>query len=215
MGRGQIWVPLALVGFAELTLVTVELFRRSAAAAELGTHFSATPSGEHYEGLFGMSFGGYGTSQQLISISDSVTAYTAGSGPGWLYALIAAFLAIVLWIAVTRDEPLRARVLVALVVGVFLAVPLLDLVAFRQFGLDAGTRGPVLATLGLALVAWAARSPLVLAAAVLSGGIAVAVADLPGVLVSAAVLLAAAILPRWGVHRGTGSRWPRWDSRSW
>jgi hypothetical protein len=188
MGRARHWVPLAVLGFAELVLVTVELFRRSAATVELGTRL--TPVGtRHYEGVFGFSIEGYEQAQWL-SLGDTVRAYTGGSGPLWQYTLLAAGLVVVGWYAVTRR--FRPRVLVALAVGVLLAVPLLDLLAFSQFGWDAATRGPVLATLGLALVAWAERSPLVLGVAVVAGVAAVAVADLPGALVSAVVLVAGA-----------------------
>lgn len=75
----------------------------------------------------------------------------------------------------------------------------------------------VLATLGLALVAWYERSPLVLVVTVLSGVVAVVIADLPGALISATVLVAGAfavILPGWGVREGPGSRWRRWGSPS-
>jgi hypothetical protein len=43
------------------------------------------------------------------------------------------------------------------------------------------------------------------------------IADLPGALISAIVLVAGAfavILPGWGVREGPGSRWRRWGSPS-
>jgi hypothetical protein len=84
---------LALLGFAELMLVTAELFHRSAVAAELTTRLS--PATVRYEGLFGLSIDGYGAKAQFLSLDDTVVAYTGDAGPAWQYALIGAFLAIV------------------------------------------------------------------------------------------------------------------------
>ncbi|SFW76736.1 hypothetical protein [Amycolatopsis australiensis] len=213
---GRQWVPLALLGFGELGLVTAELFERSAAAAELGAELTANqpPAGRYYDGLFGFTIQGPGPSR-FLSAADMARSYTTGSGPAWQIVLMAAFLAVIAWYAVTRR--LRAKAVVALAAGVLVGVPVLDLTAFSQFGWDAATRGPLLATLGLAVVAWYERSPLVLAVAVVAGAAAVVVADLPGALISATVLVAgafAATLPGWGRHDDTGSRWPRWGSPS-
>ncbi|WIY01695.1 hypothetical protein QRX60_48075 [Amycolatopsis mongoliensis] len=207
---GRHWVPLALLGFAELVLVTVELFHRSAVTADLATRLAPDPAPPSYDSIFGFTVEGHGGTQRLLSLSDTVLAYRGGIGVAWQWVLIAAFLAVVAWYA--RRLGGKAAVLSA--VGVLVAVPLLDLLAYSWFGFDAATRGPVLATLGLALVAWLERSRLVLAVAVVAGATAVAVADLPGVVISAAVLLAGAILPRWGMDDDFGSRWPRWGSPS-
>lgn len=196
---------MALLGFAELGLVAAELFRRSAATAELAAHLR--PPGPFYEGLFGFTIRGHGTDQQFLSLDDAIVAY-GGSGPSWQWTLIAGFLAVVAWHAVVRRPgPKTVAVLAA---GVVVAVPVLDLLAYSWFGLDAPARGPILATLGLALAAWSARSFPVLAVAVVAGAAAVVVADLAGVTISAGVLLAGAVLPRWGSHGDLGSRWPRW-----
>ncbi|WP_326951873.1 hypothetical protein [Amycolatopsis sp. NBC_01286] len=210
---GRQWIPLALLGFAELVLVTAELFHRSAVTAELTARLPPATAG--YVGLFGLTIDGYGTKARFLSLDDTVVAYTGGAGPAWQYALIAAFLAVVISYAVAGG--LRARTVVMSIVGVVLAVPVLDLLLFSRFGLDAATRGPLLATLGLALVAWYERSPLVLAVAVAAGAVAVVIADLPGALISATVLVAgafAATLPRWGRDGVSGSRWPRRGSPS-
>ncbi|WP_326951423.1 hypothetical protein OG439_23160 [Amycolatopsis sp. NBC_01307] len=159
---GRQWIPLALLGFAELVLVTAELFHRSAVTAELTARLPPATAG--YVGLFGLTIDGYGTKARFLSLDDTVVAYAGGAGPAWQYALIAAFLAMVVSYAVAGG--LRARTVVASIVAVVLAVPVLDLLLFSRFGLDAATRGPLLATLGLALVAWYERSPLVLAMAV-------------------------------------------------
>ncbi|MFG1643030.1 hypothetical protein ACGFMK_22285 [Amycolatopsis sp. NPDC049252] len=209
---GRHWVPLALLGFAELVLVTVELFERSAVAAELSEHLPA--AGRYYEGLFGFRIEGSGRTQ-FLSAADMARAYSGGTGPAWQILLMAAFLAVVGWYAVTRR--LSAKPAVAIAAGVLVGVPLADLMLFSEFDWDAATRGPLLVTLGLALVAWYERSPLVLVVALVAGVVAVAIADLPGALISATLLVAgafAAILPGWGVREGPGSRWRRWGSPS-
>lgn len=207
---GRHGVPLALLGFAELVLVAVELFHRSAVTAELASHLGPGPAAPSYDSIFGFTVEDHGGSQRFLSLSDTVLAYRGGIGVAWQWALIAAFLAVVGWYA----RRLGAKAALSSAIGVVLAVPVLDLLAYSWFGLDAATRGPVLATLGLVLVAWFERSRPVLAAAVVAGAVAVVIADLPGVVISAAVLLAGAILPGWGTSDAIGSHWRRWGSRS-
>ncbi|MGW4065459.1 hypothetical protein ACWEGE_44720 [Amycolatopsis sp. NPDC004747] len=71
--------------------------------------------------------------------------------------------------------------------------PLLDLVGSWQFRIDDNLRGPLLATLGLLVLAAYERSRFVLLTTVAFALVAVVLsADMAGMLVSAMILLAAA-----------------------
>ncbi|RSM35052.1 hypothetical protein DMA12_45855 [Amycolatopsis balhimycina DSM 5908] len=90
-------------------------------------------------------------------------------------------------------RPVRTGRFVLGAVAALLAVPLLDLAGSWQFRLDDGLRGPLLATLGLLVLAAYERSRFVLLTAAAFALVAVVLsADLVGVLASAIVLLAAA-----------------------
>ncbi|ADJ44762.1 hypothetical protein AMES_2937 [Amycolatopsis mediterranei S699] len=96
------------------------------------------------------------------------------------------------WYARAR-RPVRTGWFVLGTIGALLAVPLLDLVGSWQFRLGDGLRGPLLATLGLLVLAAYERSRFVLLTTVAFALVAVVLsADLVGMLVSALILLAAA-----------------------
>jgi hypothetical protein len=183
MGRGpRFWFPLALLGFAEIGLVAAQLLsRRSRAEAEAASLLRpAAPAGPTYGRL------------QWMALDDFHTPGSLPGGPAWLVALGVVLVGTAVWYA-RALRPVRTGRFVLGTVGALLAVPLLDLVGSWQFGLGAGLRGALLATLGLLLLAAYERSRFVL---LTTGGFAlVAVvlsADMAGALVSAVVLLAAA-----------------------
>ncbi|NBH06710.1 hypothetical protein GTY80_26160 [Amycolatopsis sp. SID8362] len=104
--------------------------------------------------------------------------------------MVLAGTAVWYWFAV---RPVHRGRYVLGAVAALVAVPLLDLVGSWQFRLGDGLRGPLLATLGLLVLAAYERSVLVLLTAALFAVVAVVLsADLIGVLLAAIVLLAAA-----------------------
>lgn len=182
MGRGpRYWFPLALLGFTQIGLAAVQLLaRRSRAQAEAANLLlrPAVPAGPAY---------------RFLSQDDfHVGGRDLPAGPAWLVALGVVVLGTAGWYAVAR-RPVRTGRFVLGTIATLLAVPLLDLVGSWQFRLDDNLRGPLLATLGLLLLAAYERSRFVLlttAAFALVG--VVLSADMAGMLVSAAILLAAA-----------------------
>ncbi|MBE8518961.1 hypothetical protein ILP97_15790 [Amycolatopsis sp. H6(2020)] len=104
------------------------------------------------------------------------------------------------WYAVAL-RPARAGRFVLGAIAALLAVPLLDLVGSWQFRLDDNVRGPLLATLGLLILAAYERSRFVLLTAAAFALVAVVLsADMAGMLMSAVILLAAAFI---ALLRGT------------
>jgi len=185
MGRGpRFWFPLALLGFAEIALAVAQLLaRRSQAQADAANLLlrPAVPAGPAY---------GYA---QFLSQDDFYAgAGDLPTGPAWLVALGVVVIGTAVWYAVAV-RPVRTGWFVLGTVGALLAVPLLDLVGSWQFRLGDELRGPLLATLGLLVLAAYERSVLVLVTAALFAVFAVVLsADLVGVLLAAIVLLAAA-----------------------
>ncbi|MFB9683614.1 hypothetical protein [Amycolatopsis plumensis] len=185
MGRGpRFWFPLALLGFAEVGLAAAQLLaRRSRAQAEAANLLlrPVVPAGPTY---------GYA---QFLSQDD----FSAGSGdlptgPAWLVALGVVVLGTAVWYAIAL-RPARTGRFVLGTIAALLAVPLLDLVGSWQFRLDDNLRGPLLATLGLLVLAAYERSRFVLLTTAAFALVAVVLsADMAGVLASAMILLAAA-----------------------
>jgi hypothetical protein len=185
MGRGpRFWFPLALLGFAQIGLAAAQLLsRRSRGEAESANLLlrPAPSTGPTYSQL------------RWLPLDDF---YKSGrglpEGPAWLVALGVVLAGTAVWYAVAL-RPVRTGRFVLGAIAALLAVPLLDLVGSWQFRLGDGLRGPLLATLGLLLLAAYERSRFVLLTAAAFAAIAVVLsADMVGVLVSAAVLLAAA-----------------------
>jgi hypothetical protein len=192
MGRGsRSWFPLALLGFAQLVMVAVQLFSRRSPAEDQSANLllgPASPAGAEY-----------GRAQWLTLDAFYSLGRGLPTGPVWLVALGVVLAGTAVWYAVAR-RPVRTGWFVLGTVGALLALPLLDLVGSWQFRLGDGLRGPLLATLGLLVLAAYERSRLVLLTAIVFAVIAVVLsADLVGVLLSAIVLLAVAfaVLLRW------------------
>ena len=182
--RPRFWFPLALLGFAQIGLAAAQLLsRRSRGQAESANLLlrPVPPTGPTYSRL------------QWLSQDDfSATGRGLPAGPAWLVALDVVLAGTAVWYAVAV-RPVRTGRFVLGTIAALLAVPLLDLVGSWQFRLGDGLRGPLLATLGLLLLAAYERSRFVLLTAAAFAVITVVLsADMVGMLVSAAVLLAAA-----------------------
>jgi hypothetical protein len=185
MGRGpRFWFPLALLGFAQIGLAAAQLLsRRSRGEAESANLLlrPVPPAGPTYSRLRWLPLDDFHESGQGLP-----------TGPAWLVALGVVLAGTAVWYAAAL-RPVRTGRFVLGTVAALLAVPLLDLVGSWQFRLGDGLRGPLLATLGLLLLAAYERSRFVLLTAAAFAVIAVVLsADMVGVLGSAAVLLAAA-----------------------
>ncbi|MET8995446.1 hypothetical protein [Amycolatopsis sp. NPDC004169] len=198
MGRGpRYWFPLALLGFAQIGAVTVQLlWRRSPAESESANLLlsPAVPPGatEYSRALqWPLDF----------HVGDS----SLPAGPVWLVTLGVAVLGTAVWYAFAR-RPGRVGWFALGTIAALLAVPLLDLVGSWQFRLGDGLRGPLLATLGLLLLAAYERSRFVLLTAAAFALVAVVLsADMAGMLASAMILLAAALV---ALLRGNPSSMP-------
>jgi hypothetical protein len=188
------WFPLALLGFAQIGVVVTRLLaRRSPAEGHFVNLIFLPMSQENRHATGSIGGTGYGGTAQWLTQNDF---YAPGpglpAGPVWLVALGVVLVGVAIWYAV-RLRPAHVGRYVAGTVGVVLAVPLLDLVGSWQFRLGDEVRGPLLATLGLLVLAAYERSRLVLVTAVAFALVAVVLpGDPAGVLASAAILLAAA-----------------------
>ncbi|SEF32391.1 hypothetical protein SAMN05421837_106205 [Amycolatopsis pretoriensis] len=189
MGRGRrFWFPLALLGLTQIGMVAVRLLsRRSPAEGEFVNIVSLPMSQENLRATADIGRGQFFTQDPFYAPGAGLPA-----GPVWLVALGVVLLGTAVWYAVAL-RPVRTGWFVLGTIGALLAVPLLDLVGSWQFRLGDGLRGPLLATLGLLVLAAYERSKLVLLAAAGFAVIAVVLsADVVGVLGSAVVLLTAA-----------------------
>ncbi|WIX89718.1 hypothetical protein [Amycolatopsis sp. DG1A-15b] len=189
MGRGpRFWFPLALLGFAEIGLAAVQLVaRRSRAESE---------SANLLIGPYSVPPGVTEHSQAYQLPLDDFRRVESGlpAGPAWLVALGVVLAGTAVWYALAL-RPVRTGRFVLGTVAALLAVPLLDLVGSWQFRLDEGLRGPLLATLGLLVLAAYERSVFLLVTTVAFALVAVVLsADMAGVLISAVILLAAAFI---------------------
>jgi hypothetical protein len=187
MGRGsRSWFPLALLGSAQIGMVAVQLVSRRSPAEDESANLLLGPA---------PSAGAeYGRTQWLTQDAFSSLGRGLPTGPVWLVALGVVLAGTAVWYAAAM-RPVRTGWFVLGTVGALLALPLLDLVGSWQFRLGDGLRGPLLATLGLLVLAAYERSRLVLLTALVFAVIAVVLsADIVGVLLSAIVLLAAAFV---------------------
>ncbi|GAB3152091.1 hypothetical protein GCM10027258_52460 [Amycolatopsis stemonae] len=181
MGRGRYWFPVALLGFAQLGMVAAQLRARRSPAEWQSPDVLLRPQPA-----------GYGALQFLTQDPLFTPGPGLPAGPAWQVALGVAVLGTAVWYAVVL-RPVRTGWFVLGTAGALLAVPLLDLVGSWQFRLADGLRGPLLATLGLLVLAAYERSLLVLLTAVAFAVLAVVLPAGPaGALLSAAVLIAAA-----------------------
>jgi hypothetical protein len=187
--------PLALLGFAELALTGVQL--ATAQNRPVSYDVAVAVKGDPGEVPFVTSGPGsvHAYSQPPLVPATSVPAGFAPSN-SWLIMLALVVAAVLAGYAVAARRagtPYRTGRFVLVLVGGMLAVPLLDLLAFTQFGLPSAMRGPALAALGLLLLAWYERSVFVAVVSVLFAMLAaVLMPSLAGVVLSGAVLLAAA-----------------------
>ncbi|MEV4056926.1 hypothetical protein AB0J55_37465 [Amycolatopsis sp. NPDC049688] len=187
MGRGpRSWFPLALLGFAQIGLAAVQLLARRSRAESESANLLLRPAVPP------------GATEYSRALRMPLDFHVGGSGlpngPGWLVALGVVVVGTAVWYALTR-RPGRMAWFVLGTIGALLAVPLLDLVGSWQFRLGDGLRGPLLATLGLLLLAAYERSRLILVTAAAYALVAVVLsADLVGVLGSALIVLAAAFI---------------------
>ncbi|GHG26083.1 MULTISPECIES: hypothetical protein [Amycolatopsis] len=188
MGRGpRFWFPLALLGFAEIGSVAVQLLARRSRAESESANLLLGPSVPPGTTEYGHAL--------RFPLDDFHTMGTIlPTGPAWLVTLGVVLVGTAVWYAVAR-RPVRIGWFVAGTIGALLAVPLLDLVGSWQFRLDDNLRGPLLATLGLLVLAAYERSRFVLVTAAAFALVAVVLsADTAGMLGSAMILLAAAFL---------------------
>jgi hypothetical protein len=174
------WFPLAALGFALLVMVAVEVVPDDIEAAQ-----------------------GYQLTQRLHGLAanelDGTTYATAiavggvhSARLGWLAALACVVLAVAAWYW-RQLRPRRPGRFLLGTLGALAAVPLLDLVGSLQFRLDGDVRGPLLATLGLVLLAGYERSRFLLAVAGVFALVAtVFLPPVPGALAATGVLFAAA-----------------------
>lgn len=188
MGRGpRFWFPLALLGFAEIALAVAHLLARRSRAESEAANLFLVP---------GAPSGAIEYSQLKFRPLDEFFELGRGLpvGPAWLVALGVAVAGTAVWYALAR-RPIRIGWFVLGTVGALLTVPLLDLVGSWQFRLDDNVRGPLLATLGLLVLAAYERSRFVLVTTAAFAMVAVVLsADMAGMLVSAVILLAAAFI---------------------
>jgi hypothetical protein len=177
------WFPLAALGFAQLVMVAVDLVPDKPAPLAAGYRLS--------QDLHGLGTGGT-TVGERISITAVAADVVPSATLGWLTALACVVLAVAAWY--WRElRPARPGRFLLGTLGALAAVPLLDLVGALQFGLDGDVRGPLLAALGLLLLAGYERSWLPAAVAgVFALVTTVFLPPMAGALVAAAVLFAAA-----------------------
>ncbi|MFB9683613.1 hypothetical protein [Amycolatopsis plumensis] len=178
------WFPLAALGFALIALVV----------AHLATVRSESPLG--YQRLHGFAdneLNGVGLASEQRSVAIAVAYDVVPSATlGWLAALACVVLAVAAWYW-RQLRPSRPGRFVLGTLGALAAVPLLDLVGALQFRLSGDVRGPLLATLGLLVLAAYERSwSLAAVAAVFALVTTVFLPPVAGALAAAGLLFAAA-----------------------
>ncbi|MCR6486786.1 hypothetical protein M8542_28555 [Amycolatopsis sp. OK19-0408] len=175
-GPRRSWLPLAALGFALLVMVAVELPPRTTPVE--GTGYP--PDGELH----------------AVAISVGGAGSVAPATLGWPVALACVVLAVAGWywsgLRRAGTPPRTGRFLLG-TCGALLAVPVLDLGGLLQLRLDGDVRGPLIATLGLLLLAGYERSRFLAAVAVLFPLVTVVfLPPVAGALVAAGLLFAAA-----------------------
>ncbi|SEC42501.1 hypothetical protein SAMN04489727_3703 [Amycolatopsis tolypomycina] len=170
---------MAALGFALLVLVAVELV--------------PAPNKSTLNGAADNALSGTGLASEQRSVAIAVAYDVVPSATlGWLAGLACVVLAVAAWYWRQLRPPRPGRFVLG-TLGALAAVPLLDLAGALQFRLDGDVRGPLLATLGLLVLAAYERSWFLTTVA----GVFALVATLfeppaAGALGGAGVLLAAA-----------------------
>ncbi|GAB3152087.1 hypothetical protein GCM10027258_52450 [Amycolatopsis stemonae] len=183
------WFPVAALGFALLVMVVVELVPDTPVTGSFVSLYAVpmTPDNQLY-GTGGV--GGTG-----LSAATTATAVHPAA-LGWLAGLASVVLVAAgwYWLSLRRlgTSPRTGRFVLG-TLGALAAVPVLDLVGALQFRLDGDVRGPLIATLGLVLLAGFERSLLLLAVAVVFALLTVVfLPPVAGALAAAGVLFAVA-----------------------
>jgi hypothetical protein len=196
MGRRRYWFPLAALGFAQLVMVVAELVPAGTTAAGQSTDIRAYQLSQTLSGFGTGGVGGTGYPDGVDHAAAFAVTTVSSATLGWLTALACVGLAVAgwYWLDLRRagTPPRLGRFLLG-TLGALAAVPLLDLVGALQFRLDGDVRGPLLATLGLLLLAGYERSRFLLAVAGVFALVAtVFLPPTAGALAAAGVLFAAA-----------------------
>ncbi|MFJ7215568.1 hypothetical protein [Amycolatopsis sp. NPDC098790] len=197
MGKARrSWFPLAALGFALLVMVAVELL-----PAEGNFGFVAGRGYELSQSLSGLGTGevsGTGLPDNQLSGVAIATAVDVvpSARLGWLAGLACVVLAVAgwYWLSLRRaGTPPRPVRFVLGTLGALAAVPLLDLVGALELRLPGDVRGPLLAALGLLVLAAYERSWFLVAVDAVFLLVAVVFpAPAAGALVAAGLLFAAA-----------------------
>ncbi|MGW5719254.1 hypothetical protein ACWEVP_24000 [Amycolatopsis sp. NPDC003865] len=195
--RRRSWFPLAALGFAQLVMVAVALVPADGIGRFAG--LQALPMTRENRMLVGTGgLGGTGLpDNQLSGVAIATATDVVPSATlGWLTGLACVVLAVAgwYWLSLRRaGTPPRPVRFVLGTLGALVAVPLLDLVGALELRLPGDVRGPLLAALGLLVLAAYERSWFVVAVAAVFVLVTVVFSTAPaGVLVAAGVLFAAA-----------------------
>ncbi|RSM57051.1 hypothetical protein DMH03_27715 [Amycolatopsis sp. WAC 01376] len=151
--RPRYWFPLALLGFAQLTVVALSVGTRRSEG-----WFAYAPYANG--GVFGSVHAGEMSREALTAVS----VVGMGRMDNWLFAVLAVYLGTVLFYAF-RAKTVRWWKVAGIALGGLVAIVLADLVGYWELDMDGDARSAVLLTLGLAGLAWLERSVLVLVVA--------------------------------------------------
>ncbi|WET77482.1 hypothetical protein P3102_25780 [Amycolatopsis sp. QT-25] len=166
--RPRYWFPLALLGFAQLTVVALSFGGRWS-----GGWFAYAPAGEQRfltQDLYGVGSGEVFASFRGVEMSRENAAALdlplsgVGRNDGWLFAVLAVYLGTVVFYTF-RAKTVRWWKVAAIAFGGLVGIVLADLVGYWELDMDGDARSAVLLTLGLAGLAWLERSVLVLVVA--------------------------------------------------
>lgn len=184
----RFWFPVAALGFALLVMAVAELIPDAPVTGSFVSLYAVPMTPENR--LYGVG-GGTGLTATATAVGPAGSAAL-----GWLAGLASVVLVVAgwYWLRLRRaGTPPRTGRFVLGTLGALAAVPVLDLVGALQFRLDGDVRGPLIATLGLVLLAGFERSRFLLAVAVVFALVTVVfLPPVAGALAAAGVLFAAA-----------------------
>lgn len=183
---------MAALGFALIVMVVVDLVpTRSESTLEYQRLHGFADN--ELNGLGTGGVGGTGLAREQRSVAVAVAYDVVPSATlGWLAGLACVVLAVAAWYWRQLRPPRPGRFLLG-TLGALAAVPVLDLVGALQLRLGGDVRGPLLATLGLLVLAAYERSRFLAAVAVVFVLVATLFAPpVAGALGAAGVLFAAA-----------------------
>ncbi|MFJ1765609.1 hypothetical protein ACIOD2_35155 [Amycolatopsis sp. NPDC088138] len=205
------WFPLAALGFAQLIMVLAELLPgESLASTGEFTSLRGYQMSQELRGLGTnvLSGVGYPAGYDHLSVVTAVDTVPSAT-LGWLVGLACVVLAVAgwYWLSLHRaGTPPRTGRFVLAALGALAAIPLLDLVGALQLRIPGDVRGPLLATLGLLLLAGYERSWLVLAVTVVFALVTVVfLPPVAGALCAVGVLFAGAFAVLLRGPRGTAA----------